>query len=118
MRVYLLDFDGTLSILPCPCQWVEQKRAENPDDRFVLWTGNDPQTIAQRRPGLVQAVDLFWNKPLPLTEAFLLKGWSPSEVIVVDNSPGAGRLAVWMLRSLHLPIRVVGAGDFDNFFEG
>jgi len=117
MKVYLLDFDGALSTLRNPGRWVDQQRAASPEDRFVIWSGNTPDILWRRYKALLKAVDAFWVKPLHLTELFRQHDWEPTEIIVVDNSPAAGRLAQWMLRTLGVPVRVVGVTEFGEFFE-
>ncbi len=92
MRVVVLDFHGTLTLLPEPLAFVRSLREQG--DYVVLWTGSPRSTVREVVPGLLEEVDSVVCKPDMPGTAIDRSGVEFDEVVVVDDQPALGNCAV------------------------
>lgn len=94
--VYIFDFNGTLTTLVDPCQFMRDMRAQEPEATFLLWTGDSEPAIERDFPGLTGLFHarILKPSPLPLPLYILGLGYIPSKVVIVDDSAATRRVTV------------------------
>ena len=85
MKLYLFDFNGTLTRLTEPLAWLARLREQNPGCKVVVWTGASGGLLQAKMPGLAEAVDAVWYKLSRVQENIVAAGWEPTQIIVVDD---------------------------------
>lgn len=95
MKLFILDYNGTLSTTPDPVAFVEALKARHPKSQVVLYTGQPPDAFPL---ALRSVLDGIWTKPCFLPEKVDLLG-NFHQVTIVDDDP-------WVLRATLRTFRV------------
>lgn len=85
MRVYVFDYQGTLTILSDPVGFLRQLREQEAEARILLWTATPIDVIEQAFPGLREVVDDVRSKPEHFGEHLTALGWPVTEVVFSDD---------------------------------
>lgn len=101
MHLFIFDFSGTLAALKDPARYVLDLKQKHPAAKVVLYTGMDHNEIRRECPGLLDAVDEMWQKPLIITTK--MGGLDIDRLIVVDDDPDMKFALKRLLRKSTIP---------------
>jgi len=104
MRLYIFNYQGTLTTLEDPVGFITALRGQNPDCKIVIWSGSPKDQIDDRTPGLIDAVDDLWAKPGMLHEKVEGGGEMPDEIFLVEDDPTLRQAAKWSLFRYPAPV--------------
>jgi hydrogenase maturation factor len=115
MRVLIIDFQGTLTTVPNPLDFVASLQGQG--DYVVLHSGSSLMDIEERAHGLLNAVDDFVEKPT--NPRFVLTSLTGvTEVIVCDDEKFLGEALVrFGKRESKAPWRFLHADQIAQLLE-
>lgn len=116
MKLFILDYMGTLTTLPDPVTFVQALKAQPPDSWVVLHTGTDQHLIETRHPGLVEALDDVWFKPCHLSEK--MAPLKVESVVLVDDEEPQRRLCARSFRRFDPDkVQILDAGALKGLLQ-